>query len=108
MKPEGRIPVCVLAVVVAFSTLARADDTQSVKETRVDGPNKVAIKIRMEGPYTADVPLQVVCYFKHKSTGDKTLGAAVELDKELGGVVASLRDRGEFAGEALETLLLTP
>src|SRR5262249_49404029 len=39
---------------------------------------------------------------------DKTLGAAVELDRKLGGVIASLRNRGEFAGNELETLLLTP
>src|SRR5437667_204820 len=62
----------------------------------------------MEGPYDADTPLQVVCYFKHKKAGDKTLGAAVELDRRLKGVIASLRDRGEFAGDELETLLLTP
>ena len=62
----------------------------------------------MQGPYDADVPLQVVCYFKHKAAGDTTLGAAVELDAKLGGVIASLRNRGEFAGDELETLLLSP
>ncbi len=54
------------------------------------------------------MPLQVVCYFKHKKGGDKTLGAAVELDRRLGGVIASLRNRGEFVGDEQETLLLTP
>src|SRR5207249_3835627 len=49
-----------------------------------------------------------VCYFKHKKSGDKTLGAAVELDKKLGGVIASLRNRGEFVGDELETLVLAP
>ena len=34
--------------------------------------------------------------------------APVELDKRLGGVIASLRERGEFVGERLETLLITP
>jgi len=56
------------------------------------------LAVRMEGPYDADVPVQVVCYFKHKEAGDTTLGAAVELDRRLGGVIASLRGRGEFAG----------
>ena len=32
----------------------------------------------------------------------------VELDKRLGGVIASLRERGEFVGDQLETLLLVP
>jgi len=35
-------------------------------------------------------------------------GAPVELDKRLGGVIASLRERGEFVGDQLETLLIIP
>ena len=35
-------------------------------------------------------------------------GAPVELDKELGGVISALRERGEFEGAELETLLLLP
>src|SRR5712692_2650823 len=35
-------------------------------------------------------------------------GVGVELDKRLGGVIASLRERGEFVGDQLETLLITP
>jgi hypothetical protein len=62
----------------------------------------------MEGPTTAETQLQVVCLFKHKESGDKMLGAAVELDKDLHGVISSLRNRGEFAGDALETLLIVP
>src|SRR5436309_12672461 len=81
---------------------------EKVKQKAFDAPNGLSIKVRMEGPYDADTPLQVVCYFKHRASGDKTLGAAVELDKKLGGVVASLRNRGEFVGEELETLLLVP
>ena len=30
------------------------------------------------------------------------------MDKKLGGVIASLRERGEFGGDQLETLLITP
>src|SRR5262249_49737008 len=67
------------------------------------------IKVRMEGPYTADVPLQVVCYFKYTPEGAKRMGGApVELDKHLGGVIASLRERGEFGGNQLETILIAP
>jgi hypothetical protein len=63
----------------------------------------------MEGPYTANVPLQVVCYFKYTPEGAKKMsGAPVELDKRLGGVIASLRERGEFLGDQLETLLIIP
>lgn len=35
-------------------------------------------------------------------------GAPVELDKHLGGVIASLRERGEFVGYDLETMLIIP
>jgi len=79
----------------------------TVREEKLEAPGKVAVKIRMEGPYTADTPLQVVCYFKHKVAGDMTRGAPVELDKHLRGVITSLRNRGDFVGNELETLLLT-
>jgi hypothetical protein len=86
-----------------------ADDTTAVKEEAIAGPNSVAIKVRMEGPYTADVPLQVVCYFKYTEAGAKRMsGAPVELDKRLGGIINALRSRDEFRGDKLETLLITP
>jgi Cytosol aminopeptidase family, N-terminal domain len=95
------IAVCLMLASIAY--------TQDVKEKIVAGPNQLAIKIRMEGPYTADSPLQVVCYFKYTPEGVKRMsGAPVELDKHLGGVIASLRERGEFIGDDMETLLIIP
>src|SRR5205823_11240205 len=93
-----------------LAALARCDEsTDQVKEKALDASNNVRVKVRMEGPYTADVPLQVVCYFKYTPEGVKRMsGAPVELDKRLGGVIASLRERGEFVGDQLETLLITP
>lgn len=93
------------------ATVSQAESGRAAdgaKEVRLDAPNKVAVKVRMQAPYDAETPLQVVCYFKHKAAGDTTLGAAVELDEKLGGVIASLRNRGEFAGDELETFLLSP
>src|SRR4029077_7598 len=85
------------------------EPNQTVKEKAFDAPNGVKVKVRMEGPYTADVPLQVVCYFKYTPEGVKRMsGAPVELDKKLGGVIAALRERGEFVGDELETLLIIP
>jgi len=99
-----------LLTVVILTGLAWADDTQDkVKEKALEAPNNVNVKVRMEGPSTADLPLQVVCYFKYTPEGAKRMsGAPVELDKQLGGVIASLRERGEFAGDQLETILITP
>jgi hypothetical protein len=86
-----------------------ADESAAVKEQAVNGPNSVNIKVRMEGPYTADTPLQVVCYFKYTKEGAKRMtGAPVELDKRLGGVINSLRTRGEFQGAPLESILIKP
>src|SRR3954454_12876583 len=98
--------VCGLAAVPRPTPVAAADE---VKETVVEGPDKLSIKVRMEGPYTADTPLQVVCYFKYTLEGAKRMsGAPVELDKRLGGAIAALRERGEFLGDQLETILITP
>jgi hypothetical protein len=98
-----------VALSLYLTGLARADDPSAVKETVVAGPLDVTLKVRMEGPYTADVPLQVVCYFKYTADrARKMTGAPVELDKHLGGLIASLRERGEFVGDELETLVITP
>jgi Cytosol aminopeptidase family, N-terminal domain len=99
-----------LLAVVMLTGPARTDETpDKVKEKALDAPNNVKVKVRMEGPYTADVPLQVVCYFKYTPEGAKRMGGApVELDKHLHGVIASLRERAEFGGNQLETILLSP
>src|SRR3984893_2317324 len=108
MKAAYRI-FCVMIVLATSALAALPAHAQEVKEKALDAPNNVKIKVRMEGPYTADVPLQVVCYFKYTPEGSKRMsGAPVELDKHLGGVIASLRSRGDFSGDELETLLLTP
>jgi hypothetical protein len=109
MKLNRYLPLFAFVVFAGLGALARSDEGKDVKETALDAPNKVKIKVRMEGPYTADVPLQVVCYFKYTPEGAKKMGGApVELDKRLGGVIASLRERGEFVGDPLETVLITP
>jgi hypothetical protein len=101
------LPIVLLA---GCGVLARSDEGKDeVKEKALDAPNNVKVKVRMEGPYTADVPLQVVCYFKYTPEGAKRMsGAPVELDKRLGGVIGALRERGEFVGDQLETILITP
>ena len=97
-----------LAVVVITATLPLGgsdDKPKKAVEERIAAGDGLTVTVRMQGPYDADVPLQVVCYFK-KRDGEKLQGAPVELDKRLGGVIANLRDRGEFVGDELETLVL--
>lgn len=90
--------------ILFFALAAPADDAA---QTKLAGPDGVSVVVRMQGPYDADVPLQVVCYFKWTAASDgRMAGAPVELDRRLGGLIGSLRSRGEFVGEALETLLI--
>jgi hypothetical protein len=108
MKIVSRL-CCIVPLLVANAVTVGSTHGQDVKETAFDAPNNVKIKVRMEGPYTADVPLQIVCYFRYTREGvSRMRGAPVELDKKLGGVIASLRERGEFVGDELETLCITP
>jgi Cytosol aminopeptidase family, N-terminal domain len=93
---------------VILSQAEARSTAEEAKEVSLDAPNKLTVKVRTQAPYDSEILLQVVCYFKHRESGDKTLGAAVELNEKLRGVIASLSNRGEFAGDELETLLLTP
>jgi hypothetical protein len=111
MKPLLPPSLAALALLASlmFSSVRPEAAAQDVKEQPLQAPHGVTIKVRMEGPYTADTPLQVVCYFKYSPEGVTRMGGApVELDKRLGGVIASLRERGEFVGDQLETILITP
>src|SRR5262245_57981712 len=111
MKPLLQQPLAALALYAGLtcSGIRPEAAAQDVKEQSLRAPHGVAIKVRMEGPYAADTPLQIVCFFRYTPDRAKRMsGAPVELDKELGGVIAALRERGEFEGDALETLLIIP
>ncbi len=73
-----RLTRCALLLPIALlAGLAWSDDRkEEVKEQALAAPHKVALKVRMEGPYTADVPLQVVCYFKYTPAGAKKMTGA--------------------------------
>src|SRR5437762_6573040 len=110
MKLTRSVSPFAVVLLAGLVAAARSDEGKGgIKEKAFDAPNGVKIKLRMEGPYTADVPLQVVCYFKYTPEGAKKMtGAPVELDKRLGGVIASLREHGRFVGDQLETILIIP
>jgi hypothetical protein len=110
MRFTSNISIFVVILLTGFPGSARSEDSNDqVKETAFDAAHGVNITVRMEGPYTAEVPLQIVCYFKYTPDGAKRMsGAPVELDKRFGGAIGSLRQRGEFVGDQLETLLIIP
>lgn len=97
-----------LALLAASGVSTPAGDKMAAPaETRLVGRSGTAVVVRMQGPADADVTLQVVCYFRRTATSDARMaGAPVELDRRLGGRIATLRASGEFDGEALETLLI--
>ncbi|SIN75174.1 Cytosol aminopeptidase family, N-terminal domain [Singulisphaera sp. GP187] len=104
-------PIATAAIAIALlassAPPSRAQDApKPPAETRIEGPEGAIEIVRMQGPYDAEVPLQVVCYFKRTPNSDSRMaGAPVELDNHLGGLIASLRSRGEFGGDELETIL---
>src|SRR5947208_16676733 len=98
-----------LACAGLLSSALAADTTTAPKESVFPTkPLGITLSIKMVGPYMEPADLQIICLFKHKQTGDTYEGAAKETDEKLGGILSSLRNRGEFAGETGETFLLTP
>jgi leucyl aminopeptidase len=100
-----------LAVVCAGLVInASAADTSAAPKENVfpAKPLGITLSIKMVGPYMEPADLQIICLFKHKEAGDTYQGAAKETDEKLGGILSSLRNRGEFAGESGETILFTP
>src|SRR5437667_4263808 len=97
--------VCAALVINASA----GDTTTKPKENVFPAkPLGITLSIKMVGPDKEPADLQINCLFKHKQTGDTYQGAARETDEKLGGILSSLRNRGEFAGETGETFLLTP
>src|SRR5437773_6994612 len=97
--------VCAACLVAAASA---ADSPAAKENVFATKPLGIQVSIKMVGPYMEAADLQIICLFKHKQTGDTYQGAAKETDEKLGGILSSLRNRGEFAGETGETFLLTP
>lgn len=95
----------VLAPLAATAADSPAGPKQHVFENK---PLGIQMFIKMVGPYMEPADLQMICLFKHKSTGDTYQGAAAETDKHLGGLLSALRNRGEFVGDVGETFLFSP
>ena len=97
--------VCVGLVVSALAADTATAPKESVFPTK---PLGITLSVKMVGPYMEPADLQIICLFKHKPGGDTYQGAAKDTDEKLGGILSSLRNRGEFAGETGETFLFTP
>jgi leucyl aminopeptidase len=98
-----------LACAGLLGSALAADTTTAPKESVFPTkPLGITLSVKMVGPYMEPADLQIICLFKHKSNGDTYQGAAKDTDEKLGGVLSTLRNRGEFVGESGETILFTP
>jgi len=102
---------CVIVAIVAcvlFSVNVAGAETSPTENVFESRPLGMKLSIKMVGPYMQAADLQIICAFKHKPSGDTYLGAAKEFDQKTGGILSTLRNRGEFVGELAETILFTP
>jgi cytosol aminopeptidase family protein len=106
---KTRFPAFGLALMVAAAAASAADSAGSPKEKVFETkPLGIQLSVKMVGPYMEAADLQIICLFKHKSSGDTYQGAAKDTDAHLDGLLSALRNRGEFVGELGETILFTP
>jgi hypothetical protein len=98
-----------LALCALLPVGANGEGTGAPKETPVGSkPLGIAFSVKMTGPYAQDADLQIICAFKHKASGDTYQGAMKDSDAKVGGLISSLRNRGEYVGELGESILLAP
>jgi hypothetical protein len=97
-----------LALFLAASAASAADSPAPKENVFASKPLGITLSIKMAGPFGEPADLQIICLLKHKQAGDTYQGAAKETDEKLGGILSSLRNRNEFAGETGETFLFTP
>jgi hypothetical protein len=102
-----RIILAVATLFLGYATVFGADNTTLAEKT-FDAPRGLKVSVKMIGPYSEPADLQIICLFKHKSSGDIYRGAAKETDQHLHGLLSALRNRDEFVGELGETILFTP
>lgn len=100
-------PIC-LALLALTAACVSAADTPAPAVKSFDGPNGMRIEVKMVGPYAQVTDLQIICVFKHKASGDTYIAAMKDLDEKLGGMLSSLRNRGEFVGDLGETISFIP
>ena len=110
-QAKSRITVCLLlAVVVAGAIVAspRSRAENAPAEKSVSAPRNVTVTVKMIGPVTQTTDLQIICLLKHNPAGDQYIEAMQDFNDKLGGLLSSLRERGEFVGDPGETLVFNP
>src|SRR5271170_8186201 len=99
MNMKTKIVTYSLALILTAAAASAADTAAPKENVFETKPLGIKVSIKMIGPYTQDADLQIICLFKHKASGDTYQGAAKATDEHLGGLLSTLRNRGEFVGE---------
>ena len=107
MKPRGTLRSLGVYVATIVSLSLSAWAAEPAKKS-VAAPHGQTISVEMIGPVTQSTDLQIICVLKHDPAGDKYIEAMDDLNQKLHRILSNLRERGEFAGELGETLLITP
>src|SRR6266446_1192905 len=107
MTSRNTLRNLVFCVATIVSLSLSASPAEPAKKS-VPAPHGQTISVEMVGPVTQSTDLQIICVLKHDSAGDKYIEAMDDLNQKLHRILSNLRERGEFAGELGETLLLTP
>jgi hypothetical protein len=96
--------LCALALGALLTVSSRGEAGAAPKETPVGAkPLGIAFSVKMTGPYAQETDWQIICAFKHKASGDTYQGAMKDFDAKVGGLLSSLRNRGEIVGELGES-----
>src|SRR5215510_5239699 len=105
------VTACLLLVVMAAGTFVAPTGSRAqnaTPEKSVSAPRDLKVTVKMIGPVTQTTDLQIICLLKHNPAGDQYIEAMQAFNDKLGGLLSSLRERGEFVGEPGETLVFTP
>jgi hypothetical protein len=105
IQPQSVVSFLIACALAASATFA---DVPTPTEHSLDAPHSLHVIIKMIGPVTQTTDLQIICVLKHDPAGDQYIQAMKDLNDKLGGLLFSLRDRGQFIGDPGETLLFTP
>lgn len=108
MKPIRVLTLVLFLLVTGFAIAADQKEKPKGLEKSFKGANDLNIMVKATKPQDLDTDLQIIGYFKHKPKGDTVLDVMIQFDNLTGNVISSLRNRGDFVGEALETIVFTP
>jgi hypothetical protein len=108
MRPLRMLALICVATAGAALTASGQPAAPKAMEKSFPAGDGLTLTVRATKPQDLECDLQIMGYFKHKPSGDTVISVIVDFDQMMGGPIKALRDRGEFVGEELETIVLTP